>query len=157
MKNIFKLLLCMLVCQFTGVIGSVFTIQAVSTWYLAMNEPFFNPPGWVFAPVWITLYCLMGFSVFLVWKNGIDYKVVKGALLIFVLQLVLNSSWTVVFFGLRSIKGALFIIILMWLCTLWSILRFGKLSKLAAILLVPYMIWVSFALLLNASRIFLNG
>lgn len=156
MTKALKLLLSIFVCQLAGVVGSVFTARAIPEWYAFINKPSFNPPNWIFGPVWITLFTIMGVSAFLVWQKGLDDKKVKRALFIFILQLVLNCLWSVVFFGFRSIGGALIVVVLLWLSILWVIVRFFAISRLAAILLIPYIAWVSFACLLNAAILFLN-
>lgn len=156
MKQLVKLIISILVCQGAGAIGSIFTRRSIAEWYALINKPVFNPPNWVFAPIWITLYTLMGIAAFLIWRNGLAESRIKGALGVFVLQLTLNSLWSVVFFGGRSIAGGLVIIVLLWLAIAWTIKRFSDISKPAAALLLPYIAWVSFALILNISLVMLN-
>lgn len=155
-KNIVKFLTSIIVCNSAGAVGSLFTRSSLDTWYKSIQKPAFTPPAWVFAPAWITLYTLMGISAFLVWRKGFGDRQARGALMVFILQLALNSSWSIGFFGLRSPLTGLFIIIAMWLAILWTILRFRKISRFAAILLIPYILWVSFAVLLNLSIVILN-
>ena len=100
--DILKLLGAVIMCQLAGFIGSVFTFNSVNTWYLTLNKPFFNPPSWIFGPVWVSLYFLMGISLYLVWNKGFKSKVSKSALSFFITQLVLNSLWSIIFFGLKS-------------------------------------------------------
>jgi tryptophan-rich sensory protein len=140
-----------------GVVGSLFTTaDSLNNWYAKLNKPVFNPPGWVFGPVWTTLYILMGIAAFLVWRKGLDNKLVRLALLCFVVQLALNALWTPLFFGLRSpLAGLIDIVLLLSAIDLTTIL-FLRISKPAAVLLVPYILWVLFAMILNASIFLLN-
>lgn len=154
--NIIKLIISIVVCQCAGIIGSVFTTPAIPTWYAALQKPAFTPPNWLFAPAWITLYLLMGIAAFLVWRVGLENKRVRTALIIFLVQLVLNSLWSVVFFGLQSPLYGVIVIIILWLAILLTILKFARISSLAAWLLVPYILWVSFASALNISIWLLN-
>lgn len=151
-----KLIISILICQCAGIIGSFFTSRAIPEWYAFINKPAFNPPNWVFAPVWATLYTLMGISAFLVWRKGLGTPCVRSALMIFLLQLALNSLWSIVFFGNRSIVGGLSVIVVLWLAILWAIIRFYAISRPAAALLIPYIVWVSFALVLNVALVVLN-
>src|SRR6187455_3466380 len=111
MSNIVKLIICIIICQLAGLIGMVFTMDSVPGWYASLNKPSFNPPSWLFGPVWIILYLMMGISLFIIWKEGLKNKVVKSAFIIFVIQLIVNASWSVVFFGAHSIIGGLIVII----------------------------------------------
>jgi len=140
-----------------GVVGSLFTTaDSLNNWYAKLNKPVFNPPGWVFGPVWTTLYILMGIAAFLVWRKGLDNKLVRLALLCFVVQLVLNALWTPLFFGLRSpLAGLIDIVLLLSAIDLTTIL-FLRISKPAGVLLIPYILWVLFAMILNASIFLLN-
>jgi len=125
-------------------------------WYLTLNKPIFTPPSWLFAPVWSVLYILIAVSFFLVWKKGFKKKHVKNALKLFVIQFILNLSWSPIFFGLKNISLALIVIIIMWVYILKTILAFGKVTKTASYLLYPYIVWVSFAAVLNFSIWLLN-
>ena len=154
--DIIKLIVSLGVCQAAGFIGSIFTRPAISTWYAELSKPRFTPPDWVFGPVWIALYILMGIAAFLVWRKGLDNKLVRLALLCFVVQLVLNALWTPLFFGLRSpLAGLIDIVLLLSAIDLTTIL-FLRISKPAGVLLVPYILWVFFAMILNASIFLLN-
>jgi len=155
-SSIFRFLVSVLICQLAGVAGSFFTFRSLEKWYPLIKKPPFNPPDAVFGPVWITLFVMMGISLFLVWEKGIKNGKTKGAILIFFLQLALNILWSVVFFGCRSIAGGFIVIIILWLAIFLSIKRFLVISKPAAILLFPYILWVSFAAILNASLVILN-
>jgi translocator protein len=139
--------LCVALCQMAGVIGSVFTYQSIPTWYSALNKPWFTPPNWLFAPVWLSLFTLMGISLYWVLQKGV--KNVKIPLAIFTSQLALNTLWNFLFFGLRNPLYGLVGIITLWLLIAATIIEFHKASKKAGLLLVPYIIWVTIATLLN--------
>ncbi len=125
-------------------------------WYGAIRKPSFTPPGWVFGPVWTTLYILMGVAAFLVWRKGLDSRGVRAALAWFLVQLVLNALWSPVFFGWHRIGLALIVLILLWGALVVTLWRFAWISGVAAGLLAPYLAWVSFAGVLNASIWWLN-
>jgi tryptophan-rich sensory protein len=156
MKNILKLASAIVVCELVGFIGAFYTISAIPTWYETLNKPFFSPPNWLFGPVWTILYLLMGISVFLIWKKGLKNKKVNTALEYFLLQLMLNFIWTPIFFGAKMPLLAFFVIVAMWIFIALTIKKFYPISKIAAYLLLPYLAWVSFATLLNASIAVLN-
>ncbi|MFA6338636.1 MAG: TspO/MBR family protein [Candidatus Paceibacterota bacterium] len=149
LNNTFKFIIAIVVSELAGIIGSVFTTPSIAGWYAGIVKPALNPPAWVFGPVWTTLFVLMGIAAFLVWKKGLDRRDVKIALGIFLGQLVLNTLWSIIFFGLHSPGSALVEIVFLWLGILATIVAFYKISKLAAWLLVPYILWVSFAAYLN--------
>jgi tryptophan-rich sensory protein len=155
-NNFFKLIIAIVVSELAGIIGSVFTISAIPTWYAGLVKPVLNPPSWVFGPVWTTLYALMGIAAFLVWKAGWERKEVRVALKIFGLQLFLNAIWSIIFFGLQIPGWALVDIAALWLAIVWTMFIFYKISKPAAYLLVLYILWVSFASYLNYSIWMLN-
>jgi tryptophan-rich sensory protein len=148
-NNTLKVIIAITISELAGIIGSVFTSPSIKGWYADIVKPAINPPSWVFGPVWTILFVLMGLSAFLIWKKGLDRKDVKIALGIFLGQLVLNTLWSIIFFGLHSPGGAFIEIIFLWLAILATIITFAKISKLAAWLLVPYILWVSFAGFLN--------
>lgn len=137
------------IAQLAGIIGSVFTASAIPTWYAGLVKPALNPPAWVFGPAWITLYALMGVSAWLIWKNGWKKKEVRMALGAFGIQLFLNAIWSIIFFGLHSPGWALVDIALLWFAIVWTMVVFYRISRPAAYLLVPYLLWVSFASYLN--------
>jgi len=157
LKAIIKLLVSIAVCQCAGLIGSVFTMSAIPIWYATLQKPSFTPPNWLFAPAWGTLYLLMGISAFLIWRRGLADKQVKIALMVFAIQLILNALWSVAFFGFESPLSGVIVIVVLWLAILLTILRFSKISLVAAILLLPYLLWVSFASVLNISIWVLNS
>ncbi len=138
-----------LVCELAGIIGGLATFSAVQDWYPTLIKPSFNPPAWVFAPVWTVLYALMGISAYLVVKKGFAKPEVRFALVIFALQLIINVKWSLLFFGLRSITGGLLTIVVLEALVLLTAWKFWKLDKNAGYLLVPYVLWVAFATLLN--------
>jgi len=148
-NNFLLLLSSIIICQMAGIIGSVFTTPAITTWYANINKPSFNPPNWLFAPVWTTLFLLMGIALFLIWKKGLNRKDVKTAFSVFMFHLVLNTLWSILFFGLKSPFAAFIEIIFLWIFILISIILFFRISKIAAYLLIPYIFWVSFASVLN--------
>ena len=156
MSKIIKLTTSVLICQLVGLAGSFFTRASVDTWYKMLDKPFFTPPSWIFAPVWIVLYFLMGISLFLIWNEGLDKLQIRNALRVFLLQLILNSSWSAVFFGMQNILLSVIIIMLLWFAVVWTILKFYKISKRAAFILIPYFCWVSFAVILNITILLLN-
>lgn len=155
-NNTAKCIIAIIVSELAGVIGSIFTVPSIGRWYAALARPELAPPNWVFGPVWTTLFALMGISSFLIWKKGLDRRDVKIALGIFLGQLVLNTLWSIIFFGLRSPGGALVEIAFLWLAILATIIVFAKISRPAAWLLMPYILWVSFAAYLNYSIWILN-
>lgn len=155
-RDILKLVVSILACQCAGFIGSIFTMPAIPTWYETLAKPSFTPPSWLFAPAWVTLYVLMGVAAFLIWRKGLDIRNVKSALIIFLVQLVLNALWSAIFFGAKSLIGGAVVIVLLWIAILFTILRFFKISAAAGGLLIPYILWVSFASVLNISILALN-
>lgn len=156
MSNTLKLIVSLLLPQIAGGLGAIFTSSKIPGWYSSLIKPSLNPPSWIFGPVWTTLYLLMGVAAFLVWRKGIYSPGVKTALIIFAVQLLLNAAWSPLFFGAQNIGGALLEIIFMWFAILATILYFYPVSKLAALLLLPYLLWVSFATYLNYSLWRLN-
>jgi tryptophan-rich sensory protein len=119
-------------------------------------KPVLNPPNWIFAPVWTTLYALMGVAAFLIWRHGLRQRRTKFALAIFSAQLVLNVLWSIIFFGFQNPFLAFIEVIILWLAIVWTIFAFYKISRLAACLLMPYILWVSFAGYLTYSIWVLN-
>ena len=146
-----KLFISILIPLLVGAVSGVFTTSAVKGWYALANKPWFNPPNWIFAPVWTTLYVLMGIALFLVWRSEADKAIKQTAIILFAVQLALNFCWSFIFFKMQQPGWAFAEIILMWLMILLTILWFGKISSVAAWLLVPYICWVSFASVLNYS------
>ena len=154
MKRLPKLILAIAICQLAGIIGFVFTQDSTGTWYQTINKPTFTPPAEIFGPVWITLYTMMGISLFLVWNKKSRHK--KKAITLFSIQLALNALWSILFFGLHAPWLAFANIILLWAFILAAMIQFYKISKSAAYLNLPYILWVSFAVVLNLAIALLN-
>lgn len=140
-----------------GALGSAITMPAIDGWYAGLVRPELSPPSWIFAPVWTTLFVLMGIGAYLVWKQGTSRVEVRLALLVFLLQLALNVLWSVIFFGLQSLGAAVIEIALLWTAIVATIGVFARVSKPAAWLLAPYILWVSFAAYLTYSIWMLNA
>jgi translocator protein len=155
-SSIVKLIAAIAVCQLAGAFGSIFTFSSIPTWYATLRKPSFSPPNWLFGPAWLTLYTLMGISLYFVWSKGLKNKNVKNAVLIFGTQLFLNALWSLLFFGLKSPIYGLIGIVALWVSIIITIFKFYKISKNAAYLLVPYILWVSFAMVLNYFVFILN-
>ena len=156
MNKFFKLAIAVVVAEAAGIIGAVFTTPAIPVWYATLVKPAFNPPAWVFGPVWTILYTLMGIAAYLIWQEGWQKKQVKDALRTFGEQLLLNSLWSILFFGLKNPLLAFMEILLLWILIIATIMKFYRLNKWAAYLLLPYLLWVSFASMLNAAIVVLN-
>ena len=156
-RDIIRLIVSIFACQAAGLIGSLATTAAIPTWYAGLQKPSFTPPNWAFAPAWITLYILMAVAAFLIWRKGLDQKGVRFALIIFLIQLVLNTLWSIVFFGLESPLYGIIVIIALWIAILLTMIKFFKLSTIAGALLTPYIGWVSFAAVLNVAIWMLNS
>ena len=139
----------MVVCLLVGFLSGFATQSSVDDWYLTLNKPFFNPPNWIFAPVWTVLYIMMGVAAGIVWSKGIHHIWVKTALYHFSFQLIFNALWSVVFFGFNKPFWALLVILILLALILLNMKSFRVASKTAAYLLVPYFLWVCFATLLN--------
>ncbi len=152
-----RIILSILICQAAGIIGAIFTSTSASTWYTALIKPEFTPPGSVISAVWIMLFTLMGISLFLVWREGMNRQEVRNALYIFAAQLIVNVLWSGAFFGLRSPMAGMIVIAVLWALILFTIIRFWPVSRTAAILLFPYILWVSYAAFLNYSIWRLNS
>ena len=146
--NFFRLFASLIICQLAGFIGSIFTTPAIPDWYASLEKPTFNPPNWLFSPVWILLYLLMGVMLYILWQNlpKIEAKI---ALTYFLIQLSLNMLWSVIFFGLKWPMVAFIEIIILWIFILLTIIKSSKVSKASVYLLMPYLLWVSFAAVLN--------
>ncbi|MFH1671289.1 MAG: TspO/MBR family protein [Candidatus Portnoybacteria bacterium] len=175
----FKFIISIVVCQAAGLVGSLFTSPAIGTWYAVLVKPGFTPPNWVFAPVWTILFLLMGIALYLVWVKNWHIEVKAGeaekktwnpiskrlftgswreenAVLIFSLQLALNILWSIIFFGLKMPGLAFVEILMLWFAILYTIVNFFRISKTAGFLLLPYILWVSFAAVLNFYIYLLN-
>lgn len=136
-------------CLGAGGLGSMATRQSLLGWYPQLIKPPFSPPDWLFAPVWTTLYLMMGYAAYLVWRKKESAPGVKRALSMFAIQLALNTSWSFVFFKFQSLLGGLLVIVALWSTILLTIIKFSRISRTASSLLIPYLLWVSFASVLN--------
>ena len=157
MQKILRIATVVVTCLVIGYFSGMVTRESITTWYPTLIKPSFNPPNWIFAPVWSLLYAMMGIAAGLVW-NRIDFarELVKKALIFFAIQLALNALWSYLFFGLHNPLLALVEIVLLWLMIFETYLQFKKIHKVASLLLLPYLAWVSFAAFLNASIWWLN-
>ena len=150
-----QLVTAIVACEGAGIVGSLFTISAINSWYITLNKPIFSPPNWLFGPVWTLLYFLMGVSLYLIWnkRTKINKKI---AYKVFFAQLLLNTLWSVLFFGLKNPAAGFVGILLLWYFIFRTIQEFKKISTLSSYLLYPYLAWVSFATLLNLAIVVLN-
>lgn len=145
-----------LVCEAVGLLAGWATQTSVTTWYPTLIKPGFTPPNWVFAPVWILLYALMGLAAYLIWRCGLRHVRVRNALIAFGVQLVLNAGWSFAFFGARSPALGLVVILFLWGTLAWTVDRFARIRPVAGWLLMPYLAWVTYALALNVAIWVLN-
>ena len=139
----------MALCLTVGGLGGLATARSVDTWYLTINRPSWNPPGWLFGPVWTTLYVMMAVAAWLVWKRDPRFAGVHIALLLFFVQLFFNFLWSFIFFGAQAVGWALVDIVLLWIVLALTIWAFFGISRLAGLLMLPYLAWTSFASFLN--------
>jgi len=144
-----KLIISIAIPLMVGAIAGFFTTTGVKGWYAIANKPSFNPPNWLFAPVWTALYLMMGIALYLIWSKEANKVTKRAAIILFSVQMLLNFAWSFIFFYAQQPGWAFVEIIAMWVMILLTIFQFGKISPLAAWLLVPYISWVSFAALLN--------
>jgi translocator protein len=156
MNNTIKLIIAIAIPLAIGAIGSYFTIAEINGWYTTIQKPSFNPPNGVFGPVWTILYILLGIALFLVWKSTAAASIKQYAIALFIIQLLANFFWSILFFNQHQIGWALVDIVFLWLSILFTIFAFAKINTLSAWLLVPYISWVSFAMILNYSIWVLN-
>ncbi len=157
MKNasLLKFLVSIVLPLSVGAIAGIATAQSIPEWYTTLNRPVFNPPNWIFGPVWTTLYVLMGISLFLIWKQDVSKKR-NVAIFIFFFQLLLNFAWSFIFFYFKMIGFALIEIILLWINIVAMLVLFYKIKPVASYINIPYLLWVTFATVLNASYYYLN-
>ncbi len=141
--------IAVVICLVIGFLSSFATQSSINGWYGGLNKPGFNPPNWIFAPVWTVLYIMMGVAAGIVWAKGFYHLWVKTALYHFGFQLLLNATWSIVFFGLREPFWALMVIVTLLILLLLTIRWFKVVSNLAAFLLIPYLLWICFATALN--------
>lgn len=159
MKLIFKILICVFICLILGGLSGLATVSEIKNWYLNLNKPSFNPPNWLFGPAWSTLYAFMGIAFALIWdrleKANIEI-LSSNAVRFFLIQFFLNLAWSSIFFSWHMVAFALIEMLILWVFILLTIIQFYKINKVAGILLIPYILWVSFATLLTASILYLN-
>jgi tryptophan-rich sensory protein len=151
-----RLIVSLFIPLYCGLFAGLATSATVTTWYAALNKPFFNPPNWIFGPVWIVLYILMGASLFIVWRNGINNDASRIAIILFACQLAVNVFWSFAFFGFMAPGAALITILLLLPLIVLMIINFYNISKVAGILNIPYFLWVLFATALNIAIVVLN-
>lgn len=157
MNKITRILAVVVTCLVIGYFSGMVTRSAITSWYPTLIKPSFNPPNWIFAPVWSTLFVMMGVAAGLVWDRiEAEREVVKKALICFAIQLALNALWSYLFFGLHNPMLAGLEIIILWLMIFETYIQFAKINKIAGYLFIPYLAWVSFAAVLNGSIWWLN-
>lgn len=157
MNKLTRILIIVVTCLSIGYFSGLVTKSSIETWFPTLIKPRFNPPAWVFAPVWTTLYIMMGIAAGLIWNKMESHKEpVKKALIFFAIQLALNALWSILFFGLKNPLLALIEIVLLWLMIYETYIKFSKIDKIAGYLFIPYLLWVSFAAVLNGSIWWLN-
>jgi len=147
-KSMLALAVCIAACFSAAAIGGIATSQTVGTWYRSLSKPHWTPPGWLFGPVWSALYLMMAVAAWLVWRRH-NATAVRWPLSLFTVQLILNAVWSWLFFALRSPGVAFAEIAVLWCAILWTLVLFGRVTKLAGWLMAPYLIWVAFAGALN--------
>ncbi|MFC2061621.1 TspO/MBR family protein [Elusimicrobiota bacterium] len=155
-KTVGKFIVSIAICHLAGVFGTIFTTTAVESWYNYLNKPVFSPPNWVFGPAWAVLYTMMGIALFIVWIKAGSIERMKGQMAIFSIQLLLNVLWTVLFFGLKMQLIAFVEMLILIIAIFYTIISFYKISKAAAYLLIPYILWVGYAAVLNMTIALLN-
>ena len=156
MANTLRFLISVTLPILVGGLSGFATARGVQEWYPSLTKPPFNPPSWVFGPVWTLLYIMMGVAAYVVWQKGWDNEAVRVALFLFLIQLALNGLWSILFFGMRAPGLAFAEIIVLWTAIAATIVYFWRVSPIAGILLLPYEAWVSFAAVLNGSLWILN-
>jgi translocator protein len=154
--KIFKFISSATLCFLIAFLGGMATTPSIPTWYASLNKPFFNPPNWIFGPVWTTLYFLMAVSLYIIWDKKLHDKKKEAAIRIFIFQLTMNLLWSLVFFGFHQPFLALITIIVLWKAIFVTIKHFYEISKVSAYILIPYLAWVSFASILNLAIAALN-
>jgi translocator protein len=155
MKDWQKIILFLAIPLFIGFFGSLFMSELSMIWYASLDKAFFNPPNWLFGPAWTLLYILMGYSGYLIWQSK-KSKLQKTTKELYVSQLIINAAWTPIFFGNTSLVGGLITIILLDLAVIFTIIYSYKINKKASYLLIPYLLWILFATILNISLLVLN-
>lgn len=156
MKRYIVFIYSLFICYLAAFIGSIFTSQSIPLWYSSLNKPFFNPPNWLFAPVWTILYFLMAICIFMLLTSKSKNKIRNYLISIFYIQLFVNTLWSIFFFGLRSPFLGIIVIVLLLLLIIHFFLKSYKFNKIISYLFIPYILWVSFATILNMAILILN-
>ena len=157
MNKISRVAIVVVICLVVGYVSGMVTRTSITTWYPTLVKPSFNPPNWIFAPVWTSLYVMMGVAAGFIWNQITTQKsAVTKALQFFIIQLVLNALWSYLFFGLHNLMLATIEVVLLWLMIFETYSQFAKINKTASYLMLPYLAWVSFASVLTASIWWLN-
>jgi tryptophan-rich sensory protein len=157
MNKISRVAIVVVICLVVGYVSGMVTRTSITTWYPTLVKPSFNPPNWIFAPVWTSLYVMMGVAAGFIWNQITTQKAaVTKALQFFTIQLVLNALWSYLFFGLHNLMLATIEVVLLWLMIFETYSQFAKINKTASYLMLPYLAWVSFASVLTASILWLN-
>ncbi len=151
-----RIIIAVIICFGLGTASGLSTTDAITGWYATLNKPFFNPPNWIFGPMWTLLYIMMGIAVGRIWNLSTEGVDVNEAIMLFVAQFFLNIIWSPVFFSMQNPMAALAIIVTMWILILLTIRGFKKHDTLAGKLMIPYLLWVSFATILNGAIVYLN-
>ena len=158
MNKIYRIAIGVIICLAVGYLSGMVTRTSITTWYATLVKPSFNPPNWIFAPVWTSLYVMMGIAAGLIWNQIPSQKeAVTKALQFFAIQLVLNALWSYLFFGMYNLMLATIEVVLLWLMIFETYSQFAKINKTASYLMLPYLAWVSFASVLTASIWWLNN
>jgi len=150
-----KIAICVITCLVLGSASGILAGSATTDWYNDLAKPSFQPPSWVFGPAWTLLYTLMGIAIALIWHSK-PAGIKRTAVTLFIIQFIINLIWSPIFFYLHNITLALVVIVLLWFLILATIRYFHRIDRRAAFLLVPYLLWVTFATVLNASIVYLN-
>ena len=153
--SIFALAVCVVVCFSASAVGSFLAFDSVGTWYREIEKPFWTPPSWVFGPVWTALYLMMALAAWRIWRRY-GLRNARISLGMFALQLIFNALWTPLFFGLHSPSLAFIDIIILWVLIIATTILFSKRDRIATILMIPYLLWTSFALALNGAIAWMN-
>ncbi len=156
MRIALQMIISIGVCLGAGLFGAASMNAETMAWYQGLRRPAFTPPDWLFAPVWTALYMLMGIALFLIWRQGDAGVDVRGAVAVFVAQLILNAVWTPAFFGMRSPGTGLAVILPLWALIVITIVAFWQIRPVTGVLLLPYAAWTGFAAVLNGSIYALN-
>lgn len=155
-KKVLKFIFSISICLSAGIIGSLLSFDAINTWYVTLNKPWFVPSGQLISIIWTGIYILMGISLYIVLTKDLSKNNVRNGLVLFALQLIMNATWTYLFFGLQSLLLGFIGIIILWFLVFVTINKFYYISKKSAYILVPYIIWLTIALLINLSLYLVN-